>query len=85
VGISRNCFYYQKRDEEYVPPGRPPPGYTTNRDGTIILDQTIVQILKEYRSYTFFMNGGGAKKLSKYIAEEKLIYINHKKIYRLCD
>lgn len=56
-----------------------------NRDGTIILDQTIVTILKEYRNSTFFLNAGGAKKLSKYIAIEKNIYINHKKIYRLCD
>ena len=32
-----------------------------------------------------FLNAGGAKKLSKYIAIEKKIYVNHKKIYRLCD
>jgi putative transposase len=30
------------------------------------------------------MNAGGAKKLSRYIAVEKSIYINHKKIYRIC-
>jgi len=66
-------------------PGRSPPGYTVNRDGALILDQTIVMILKEYRSSLEFSNGGGARKLSKYLALERKIYINHKKIYRLCD
>ena len=51
----------------------------------IIPDQTIVQILREYRSTTYFLNAGGAKKLAKYIAIEKSLYINHKKIYRLCE
>lgn len=55
-----------------------------NRDGALILDQTIVSILKEYRQEVVFFNAGGSKKLSKYIAIEKKIDINHKKIYRLC-
>ena len=67
------------------PPGRPPPGFTLNRDGVTILDQTIVTILKEYRASIEFANGGGARKLAKYLAIEQKIYINHKKIYRLCD
>lgn len=67
------------------PPGRAPPGFTINRDGAIIRDEAIVTILKEYRSSLEFMNGGGARKLCCYLAIEKQIYINHKKIYRLCD
>ena len=66
-------------------PGRSPPGFTLNRDGALLLDQTIVQVLKEYRCSTEFLNGGGCKKLSKYIAIERNMYVNHKKIYRLCD
>ena len=56
-----------------------------NRDGEKILDSAIVSILKEYRASIEFTNGGGARKLSKYLAIEQRIYINHKKIYRLCD
>lgn len=56
-----------------------------NRDGTIITDQTIVRVLKEYRSSIEFANGGGARQLSRYLAVEQSIYINHKKVYRLCD
>ena len=41
--------------------------------------------LKEYRAAIEFANGGGARKLSKYLAIEQSLYINHKKIYRLCD
>ena len=67
-----------------MPVGKKPPGYTVNRDGTIIADETITQIIREYRKTTYFMNAGGSKKLSKYIAMEENIYVNHKKIYRLC-
>lgn len=67
------------------PPGRPPPGFTINRDGAVIKDEVIITILKEYRASIEFTNGGGARKLSSYLSVEKSIYINHKKIYRLCD
>lgn len=67
------------------PPGRSPPGFTLNRDGAKIHDQMIVTILKEYRSSIEFANGGGARKLASYLAIEQQIYVNHKKIYRLCD
>ena len=67
------------------PPGRSPPGFTINRDGNVVCDTTIVGILKEYRATLEFSNGGGARKLSHYLAIERQIYINHKKIYRLCD
>lgn len=66
-------------------PGRPAPGFTINRDGTKINDGAIVAILREYRASIEFANGGGARKLSKYLAIEQTMYINHKKIYRLCD
>ncbi len=56
-----------------------------NRDGAIITDQSIVRVLKEYRSSIEFANGGGARQLSRYLAVEQHIYINHKKVYRLCD
>lgn len=56
-----------------------------NRDGSIIKDETIITVLKEYRSSIEFSNGGGSRKLSRYLAIEKQIYINHKKIYRLCN
>lgn len=85
AGVSRSCAYHRKKLEVVKPPGRSPPGFTVNRDGAIILDQTIITILKEYRSSLEFSNGGGARKLSKYLAIERQIYINHKKIYRLCD
>lgn len=83
--ISRSCVYFKNKVQAVSPPGRKPPGYSVNRDGTLVLDQTIVSILKEYRREVVFLNAGGAKKLSKYIAIEKKIYVNHKKIYRLCD
>jgi putative transposase len=66
-------------------PGRPPPGFTVNRTGEVIEDKFIVEVLKEYRTSIEFTNGGGARKLTHYLAIEKQLYVNHKKIYRLCD
>ena len=66
--------------------GRPSPlGFTINRDGSILKDELIITVLKEYRSSIEFANGGGARKLSHYLAIERQMYVNHKKIYRLCD
>ena len=61
------------------------PGFTVNRDGTIVHDENIINYLKEYRETLEFNNAGGARKLAHYLAIEQKIYINHKKIYRLCS
>ncbi|RYZ91350.1 MAG: transposase [Proteobacteria bacterium] len=76
--------YFRRKVDPVKPPGRSPPGFTVNRDGATIFDHTIVTILKEYRSSIEFANGGGARKLASYLGIEHHIYINHKKIYRLC-
>lgn len=51
----------------------------------VVWDEVIVSHLKNYRQTLEFSNAGGARKLSHYLAIEQKIYINHKKIYRLCD
>lgn len=84
AGISTSSFYYQKNISDHKPQGRPPPGYTKNRDGRIIYDELIIQTLIHYRSSKYFLSGGGSKKLTKYLRIEHSLYINHKKIYRIC-
>ncbi len=83
--ISRSCFYYSKQENTASKKGRPLPGFTANRDGTIVLDKTITELLKSYRNEPEFMSGGGYYKLTKYLAIEHGFYVNHKKIYRICD
>lgn len=85
AGLSKSCYYYSKKITSVKPAGRPVPGFTVNRDGEIIYDEVIIKYLKEYRSSLEFNNAGGARKLSHYLAIEQKIYINHKKIYRLCN
>jgi putative transposase len=85
AAVSRSCVYLKTKLTIVKPPGRPPPGYTVNRSGEIIRDEVIVHHLKQYRATLEFYNAGGARKLSHYLAVEQRIYINHKKIYRLCD
>ncbi len=83
--ISRSCFYYKYKDEDCKRPGRPPPGFTLNRDGDVVSDATIIETLKEYRSSWEFTTSGGYQKLTSYLRVERQLYVNHKKIYRLCD
>lgn len=84
AGLGRTQFYYSKKCTEVKSPGRPPPGFTINRDGNKITDDVIVKFLKDYRSEIHFMNSGGSRVLSHYLAQEHRIYVNHKKVYRLC-
>lgn len=83
--VSRSCVYIINKLKVVKSPGRPPPGFTINRDGSVISDSAVVTVLKEYRESLEFSNGGGSRKLSHYLAIERAMYINHKKIYRLCD
>jgi putative transposase len=84
ASFSRTQFYYSMKESEVRSPGRPCPGFTINRDGSKITDDVIVQHLKNYRAEVHFMNSGGAKMLSHYLATEHSLYVNHKKVYRLC-
>ena len=88
AGVSSSTWYsyfhkdsYDKRKDNQ---GRPVPGYTVNPNGTIITDASLVKILKDYRSKKEFKNAGGCTKLKHYIRRDHWIYVNHKKIYRLC-
>lgn len=85
AGVSRSYIYLKNKMTLQRSPGRPVPGFTTNRDGEVVKDEVIVRHLKEYRETLEFNNAGGARKLSHYLAVEQKIYVNHKKIYRLCD
>lgn len=84
AGLGRTQFYYSKKCTLVKSPGRPPPGFTINRDGSKIEDELIVKFLKNYRAEIHFMNSGGSRVLSHYLAQEHSIYVNHKKVYRLC-
>ena len=84
ANFSRTQFYYNFKDEHLKSPGRPCPGFTLNRDGKILSDTLIIHHLKNYRADIHFMNTCGAKMLSHYLAAEHSMYVNHKKVYRLC-
>jgi putative transposase len=64
--------------------GRPIPGYSVNPDGVLIPDQTIIHLLKGYRSRIEFQNAGGYYKLGHYLRRDYGFIINKKKVYRLC-
>jgi putative transposase len=88
AGVIRASWYYYKRvktiDKRIQNKGRKPPGHTLNRNDTIVRDEEIIFILKQYRNQIEFHNGGGYIKLTHYLKKEHGLYINKKKIYRLC-
>ena len=86
--IPRSTYYRYFRPRtttsSFAIRGRPIPGYTINRDGTIIIDFIIVHLLKSYRQSLNYLNAGGFKVLMHLLRRDYNFYINHKKIYRLC-
>ena len=86
--VARSTWYYSSkikpRDKRIENKGRKPPGYTINRDNSFIFDQDILKILAKYRNEIEFKNGGGYIKLTHYLKREHGLYVNKKKIYRLC-
>jgi putative transposase len=86
--IPKSSWYYAQKskmpDQRAHNNGRPVPGFTLNRNGENISDTHIVEILNQYRNDVHFQNGGGYTKLTHYLRREHGLYINRKKIYRLC-
>ena len=82
--LSRSTFYYKEKVEIKASPGRPIPGYSKNKNGTLTPDDWIVNQLKVYREDLNFQNGIGCRALHEYLELEYQMTVNHKKIYRLC-
>lgn len=87
-GVARSTWYYSIKNKSFdkrsLNKGRTAPGFTVNRDGVIIKDDNIIDLLREYRSRIEFKNGGGYTKLTHYLKRDCGFYINKKKIYRIC-
>ena len=88
ASVANSTWYEQnkhvEKDCRKENKGRKIPGSTINRNGEIIPDERIREILHRYRQQKEFRNGGGYRKLTYYIQRDYGYYINHKKIYRLC-
>ena len=87
--ISSSTWYSRKKgrgeDQRKHNKGRPIPGYSINPDGTLIPDNTIINVLKRMREMPEFSNGGGYHKLVHYLERDYNIFVNHKKLYRICS
>ena len=86
TGLAPSSFYYQFsiEDQRQINPGRKPPGFTPNRDGTAILDAAIQKAIQEYRNQPEYANAAGVRKLKYMLRRDHGFYINEKKIYRIC-
>lgn len=88
AGLSRSSWYFRSKlpeeDKSHQNSGRPVPGFSRNRDGTLVMDATVSFLLKAYRERPEYANGAGYRKLTKMLRREHGVYINKKKIYRIC-
>lgn len=86
AGIPRSSFYFKAKVEDgrKANQGRPIPGFTTNRDGSLILDVSILEIMRRYRLKIEYANAGGVRKLKHLMRRDYGVYVNEKKIYRIC-
>lgn len=86
AGVSRSSYYFKTKeeDERKNNKGRPAPGFTVNRDGSYILDVSILEIIKRYRMRIEYANAGGVRKLKHLMRRDYGIYVNEKKIARIC-
>ena len=85
--VPRSSWYYDqvpKTDGDRMGFGRKPPGFTVNRNGTLIMDVSISNLLSHYRQQPEFSNAGGYTKLTYYLRRDHGFYVNRKKIYRIC-
>lgn len=86
AGISRSTYYFvpTEEDQRRCNPGCRPPGYTVNRDGVIVSDTTLENIVRGYRSQPEYSNAAGVRKLKHMLRRDFRFYVNEKKIYRIC-
>lgn len=87
AALPRSTWYAQDKGRKRLDPikrGRKPTKFSQGPGDIYIRDEKISELLKSYRANAFFHNGGGYRKLSRYINREHGIKINHKKVYRLC-
>ncbi len=85
LGLKRSGFYANRRKKlPRIKPGRKPPGFSFAADGTKVSDIEITDHLKDLRSDPFFRAEGGSKALAKYLRRDFKIFVDHKKVYRIC-
>ncbi len=87
AGVANSTWYGQGKKRQCSEPkirGRKVTQFSKDIDGNLICDKEVIKILKGYRNNYLFDNGGGYRKLSKYLAIDFGIHINPKKVYRLC-
>ncbi|WP_103134316.1 transposase [Mesotoga sp. B105.6.4] len=84
--------YYHKKKVKVILVGKPPKrtrGFCNKRDGTMITDIELEEILLEIFYFhdpydpRYYLKVLGSKKLSKYLLNEMGIIVNHKKLHRL--
>lgn len=88
VGVTSSTWYQSQKqkseDKRKQNKGRPNTQTSVTTEGETISDTIVIEVLKNMRKKPFFQNGGGYRKLTKYLRRNCGFIINKKKVYRLC-
>jgi transposase InsO family protein len=64
--------------------GRPRQKYCQLINHHLILETSVIELLKEFRKKDEFSNAGGCRAIPHYLRRDNGIIINHKRVYRIC-
>lgn len=86
AGVARSSYYFKPSliDGRKNNSGRKPPGFTINRDRTVVMDTTIEILLRSYRERVEYSNAAGVRKLKHMLRRDHGIYVNEKRVYQIC-
>lgn len=88
-GLSSSTWYHflkpKTPDRRKFNLGRQDSEFSLTTSGDLVANEEVKAILQRYRGQNIhFANGGGYKKLSRYLKRNEGIIVNQKKCYRLC-
>lgn len=74
----------KSEDRRKANKGRPNSLVSKTSDGKVVADLEVISALRSLRARVEFQNGGGYRKMTKYLGRIYGFVLNKKKVYRLC-
>lgn len=88
IEIPSSTWYLHKTsvkvDGRHSNKGHPRSNTSISVNGEVIPDSIVIEALRNLRARPLFHNGGGYRKMTKYLKRVYGYHLNKKKVYRLC-
>ena len=88
LGVAPSTWFQAKKvktgDRRSENKGRPKSSVSKTTTGEVVSDLEVITSLRTLRARREFQNGGGYRKMTKYLRRTYGFLLNKKKVYRLC-